>query len=535
MTVYGLPKPKNHKVAYLPFPISTFAPSAVDPNGALGYTDSVHFDAFWDLMDAIQLHGYMRAAMSVIGRSTIGAGWSLVQDEDAPSKGTERQRKRLLQFYTMPFKQWDNIKDFQSLNFKIMIAAMYLKYFGQAAFHILRNEAGAAIGFDHLPGYVVPNVDAQGKFKSPAFYQYPTRNPADRVEFVDQKDIIFITNPDWTGIPTGGTDMEALTDFALPIDMYLQLAAREYMKNRDKPEAFYVLPADVSDEAFDAFAAAIQARYAGPANVGRSPITVSGDLDIKELSRLPADLPYQQARQDTRQELLAVSGVTGAKMGLTDSLSSANLREARREFHETSMIPLFRLLETALYEQVHIREFSIYGWVFKFNNPDFLTLVERATVDMRYQGMGVLSPNEIRRDSLGKPPRKDDYGDRYADQAARDGTQNSNPQGSPPEGREQRPDSPSQTGEPTLDNQDPPRGDQHDDTTQRDLLDELRKWEDFQIKRVNKGGARSFVPHAIPDFLADAIQDDLSNKHDQKQVRAYFASVRALIREESNL
>ena len=213
-----------------------------------------------------------------------------------------------------------------------MLGAMYLKYFGRAAYQILRNADNQAIGLDFLPGYVVPNVDAKGRFLNPAFIQYPTRNLNDKVAFRDPRDIVYITNPDWQGYPTGGSDVEALSEFAFPLDLYLQVAAREYMKNRDKPEAFYILPSDTSEEAFDAFVMALEAKYTGPTNVGRSPIAVQGDLEIKELSKLPADLPYQEARSDTRQELLAVSGVAGAKLGITESLSSANLREAAANF-----------------------------------------------------------------------------------------------------------------------------------------------------------------------------------------------------------
>ena len=539
MTVYGLGQPKSNKVAVIPIEVPRPTDGLTPYKGKMAALELRRFNQFWDLMDAVQVHGYIRAAMSVIGRSTVGAGWSLVKSDEFASEATERQRKRLLQFYTMPTKKWDNVKDFQSNVYKIMIGAMYLRYFGQCAFQIIRNEEGRAVGFDHLPGYVAPNVDNNGYFKRPAFIQYPYRDPSIKVEFESARDIVYIVNPEWTGLPTGGTDIEALSDFAIPIDLYLQLAAREYMKNRDKPEAFYVLPSDISDEAFDAFTKALEARYAGPTNIGRSPITVAGELEVKELSKLPADLPYQEARKDTRQELLAVSGVAGAKLGLTDSLSQANLREARREFHESTMEPLFRLIEVALYEQVHMREFGISGWLLKFNNPDFLNAVEKATVHMRYHDMGVYSPNEIRND-LGRPARKDEWGDKYVDQTAAEEKEQAredaqNRQGNPPEGREQNPDAPSQTGEPTLDDQDPPRGDQHDDTTQRALFEELRQWHNFVINRIKRGKVnREFGCSVIPDYLYDAIQDGLRKVTTVEEARAYFAQVETMLREAAD-
>lgn len=483
------------------------------------------FALFWDLMDTIDIHGYLRAAMGVIGRSTVGAWWSLVEVEDAgPPK--QLHKKRLREFYEYKYRSWDNINDYQSFVQKLMIAAMYLRYFGRCAFKINRSLGGSALGLDFLYGYVVPNVDKNGYFKSPAFIQYPTKNPLDKVEFESPDDIVYITNPDWRGSVAGGSDIESLSDFAVPIDLYLQVAAREYLRNRDKPEAFYILPADVDDEAFDDFVKALEEKYAGPSNVGRSPIAVAGELDIKELSRLPADLPYQQARGDTRDEVLSTAGVAGAKLGLTASLSSANLREVRREFHESTMIPLFRLLEVGLYEQVHIREFAVTAWALKFNNPDFLTAVERATVHMRYHDMGALNPNEIRGE-IGRKPRKDPGGDEYVDVSAR-----SNNQGSPPEGREERPDAPSQTGEPTTDSDDPVRGDQHDDTTQR-VLDGLSAWRSFVKGRMRRNRSlRMFVDDSIPSYLAEAVQAELEKCDSVAALDAVFDSVVDLIEEK---
>lgn len=488
------------------------------------------FHLFWDLMDTIEAHGYLRASMSIIGRSTIGTWWKLVENQEAQASATERKKNRLYRFYNFDGRSWDNIKDFHTFAHKILLAAMYLRYFGQAAFYIVRNKEGVAIGLDTLYGFVQPNVNSEGFFQSPAFYQYPTRNPADRVSFESPRDIVFITNPDWKGYPSGGTDIESLSQFTLPTDIYLQTIAREYLKNRDRPEHLYILPSDISDEAFNDFSNMIATRYAGPKNVGKAPIVVQGDLEVKELSKMPADLPYQEARAAAREELLSVSGVSGAKLGLTSSLSAANFREARREFHETEMLPLFTLIEQALYDQIHLREFKIKGWLFKFNNPDFLTAVEKATVHMRYHSIGVLSSNEIRSD-LGRRPREDEGGDAYVDPNL-DDSPTGGEQGSPPEGREDNPDSPSHVGEPTLDDQDPPRGDQHND---EGLRLALRDWEQYSVSRIRRGKKfRKFYSEEIPACLADAIQAQLENVGNIQGVRNIFSEVRHLIEEEEN-
>jgi HK97 family phage portal protein len=494
------------------------------------YPSIKKFYEFWDFMDAIHVHGYTRAAMSVIGRSAIGAWWGLRKHGEFGKRAREIQRKRLYSFYMMAENRaWNNIKDFQHLAYKLLIGVMYLRYFGQAAYQIVRNGMDQPIGLDFLPGLVVPNVDERGNFKEPAFVQYISRDPKKKVEFNDPRDVVFIATPDWEGSAIGSSDIEALANFAMPLDIYLQTAATSYMENRDVPEAIFQLSGDISDEAFDAFVKELKERFTGPSNLGRSPIAVKGELDVKELRSMPSALPYQDARDDTRKEILSVSGTSGSKLGLTEEMTNSNLREMRREFHETTMIPFFRFIELAFYEQVHVREFDIEGWEFKFNNPDFLNAVERATVDMRRHQMGAMNPNEIRY-QLGMAPRKDELGDMYYDQFQlfMQEQMPTEPQGSPPEGREPEPDDPSQVGEPDTDADDPERGDQHDDTGGEDraLVSALRRWRAFAIKRVKRGRKiRLYESDEIPETLRSIIQNYLENARTIGEVVRLFDGV----------
>lgn len=485
------------------------------------------FNQFWELMSAIKQHGYLRAAISVVGKSAVGSWWYLAKHPEAKSEPPDLQRRKLMEFYSFKNKDWTNIKDYQNFAHKLMIAVMYLRYFGQAGFHILRDGNDRPVGMDFLPGMIVPNVDESGNFKDgPAFIQFPTSDPMTQVHFKNPRDLVYITNPDFEGSPLGGTDIRSIADLTLPLDFYLMTSAREYMKNRDRPEVVYMLSEDISDEGFDQFVQEIQARHGGAANTGRSAIAVQGEFDVKELRPLPDGLPYQESRVQAREEELAVAGVSGTKLGLTDSLSSANMRESRREYHETQMEPLFRMIEVAFYEQIHEREFAYDGWEFKFNTPDFLTQVEKATVHMRYHSMGVLNPNEIRQE-LGKDERED--GDLFIDQM--EAQEATNPQGSEPGGREEEPDSPSNTGEPTLDDQDPPRGDNHDDETRQDsallvqVVDELKTWRSFAKKRAKSGKPiRDFNTDVLPIDISELINYEVHKAETPEEIDHVFQS-----------
>lgn len=498
--------------------------------GAKGTVNNVErFMEFWALMDAVQKHGYIRAAIGVIGRSSVGSWWSLVKHTEYGDLGTEIERRLLYDFYIHRYRSWTSVLDYQNIATKLMMGIMYLRYFGQAAYHILRDASGRPVGMDFLHGLVLPNFDSTGTFVQPAFVQFPSRNPRDRIEFPNQRDIIYMVNPDWEGDPSGGTDMESLATFTLPLDIYLMTGAREYLRNRDKPEVVYELSPDLSDEAFDDFVAEMGSRHAGPLNMGRNPIAVQGDFKVHELRPLPKELPYQQSRKDSRDEELAVIGVNGAKLGIVEEQTGTAFRELRKEFHETGLSPLQVIFELFLYEQLHVREFNAPGWIFKFNSPDFLTAVERATVHMRYRQMGVLSPNEIRHE-LGRRPRLDEGGDQYSVPVGQDvegGMDNGTGQpGSTPEGRPIEPDDPSQIGAPSDNDADPVRGDGHDEETRSLMASELRAWKRFVLRRLERNKTmRSFETRYIPKDIADAIQRVIDGASQPDEVAAVFREV----------
>lgn len=494
------------------------------------------YNQFWDLMDVIEQHGYLRASISAVGRGAIGAWWTIAEHPLYMGEGDESDKKKLYEFYSSNRRNWDNIKDFQSMAYKIVAASMYLKYFGQAAFYIVRNKRGTPISLDFLHGLIVPNVDSNGYFKSPAFFQFTEREALKRIEF-SSDEVIFISNPDLRGNPMGGSDAESLTQFSLPTDIYLMAAARNYLQNAENPEAIWELPENITDEAFNDFAEVIAQRYRGATNAGKNPIVVSGELNFRELRRMPEDIPYADSRTIARNEIIATSGSSGIKLGLSDGQSQSNMREFRQEFLESTLIPIFQQLEVAFYEQVHRRQFNIKEWMFKFNHPDFLTAVERATVHMRYIQTGVKSPNEVRAEE-GLAPRAG--GDKFADPTT------NNQQGSPPEGREERPDKPSNTGEPTLDDQDPPRGDQHDDPSRPrnlslsmdkdSLVDELYTMRDFTVGRIKKGmSLREFNSDILPKEVVDLANDFILRKEwsidEIDDIKQYFNDAIDLVKE----
>jgi hypothetical protein len=408
---------------------------------------------------------------------------------------------------------------------------MYLKLFGQVAYHIVRNTKGDPVSMDHIPAFMVPQVDERGNFQNPAFKAYPLTGETQSVDYPDQMDIVYIVNPDFGGSPMGASDLVSLSDFIFPIDIYLQLLARSYLENNTRPELIYQLPESISEENFADFVEEVTARWRGPQNAGRTPIVVQGDFKVHQLGDLPDALPYNESREATRDEEFAVTGVNGPKVGLIEGVSASGMKESRREFHETVMEPLFTVLEESFYWQICVRLFGYRDWRFRFNSPDFLTALERATVDLRYYTANSKTPNEIR-EGLDMQDRPSD-GDLFLDELkAKQGEEIEDPgepQGSPVDGREQEPD---EGQPPEEDEDDPERGDGHNTRT-RSLLKEVRAWKRFAKNRLGQANARQFNPEYLDDTSAHVIQQQLETAVTVEDVDRVFTVVLDILGEDN--
>ena len=91
-------------------------------------TTKTNLTAMQDLYSLIDSHGYLRAAISVMGRSAVGAWWTLTAHKEANSP-KELHRKKLYRFFAEPPGTWTNINDYYSIAYKIAIGVMYFKLF----------------------------------------------------------------------------------------------------------------------------------------------------------------------------------------------------------------------------------------------------------------------------------------------------------------------------------------------------------------------------------------------------------------------
>ena len=372
------------------------------------------------LKNAALHHSWTRASAISIGRAAIGGGFTFVRH---PIYGTDISEKRQKEidkimvdinnaFFAAP-KKIKYIQDTMGLSSKMYYTANSFVLYGQFTWEKIRDRnSGKMIGFDVLPGVTMPNVDDNGKFLDPAYYFRPW-NSQSIVEY-KARDLMFVTNPGLDLSIFGSTDYDSLSDNTIPSDLYAAKAYKFQFENINAPyNGVWVVDPSTSEQDYADFLAMLANRYTGIEAFGSNPLVIRGQAKFEEhRSRSNDDAPYLEGRRYNQEEISAVTGVSSAKLGITDNASKTNHRELRREFHENTLRPVFQFIEEGIYNQIMVQEFDLPEYKLAFNRPDLSTALEEATILGRYVQNGVITPNEAR-SSIGKQLRSDPYGDKF--------------------------------------------------------------------------------------------------------------------------
>jgi HK97 family phage portal protein len=485
------------------------------------------------LRRAADIHSWTRATVSVIARSAVGGGISITRHpvygrfiaSDITEEQIWNQLEPVYDFFYGVKEEYNYFQDMTTLSQKLYYTVLSFFLYGQAAWHLRRDENGNLYDFDILAGVVFPNVKPDGRFMNPA-YTFRPWNSRESYDIKNPNDVLYIS---WPGIDFsiyGSSEYKASSETAIPADLYASNAYKSHFENMNAPyNGVWTVDPNTSEEEFYAFLKLLNSRYSGAENWGRNPLVIKGQAEFKETrSRTNDDAPYLQGRTFNQEEISAVAGVPGAKLGLAGQTTKSNYREQRREFHETTLRPIFEMLEQAIYQQIFVRGFGIKSWMLSFNNPDFTNALEDASINTRYVNYSVMTPNEARA-RLGLPLRQDAGGDSFfvpsnmvnsfqsdvvtgEENSTRDDGSNSEPRDSTHDAV----DMPSNE-KPTV---------AEDEKFLDDMLDELRKWKKFKIRTVdNKRVARDFVTEVIPKEIAEQIRNAVIDK-DREEIRFIF-------------
>lgn len=447
---------------------------------------------YWDIEDAVRSVPALRSDVATVGKNLIGPGFRFVKVEGYEDEATDEALETLKRFYGIGVKKtYKNIKDYYETSSKFYATAVKLAMGNACAWEVRRDVLFRdPISFDCIPGYVEPQYDSTGTLASPAFRQYLSISGLSYVTWDDPNDIVFFCRPDFGGLAFS-SDLEALTRFTLPADIYAALSWLAMHKNRNAPlDGIWVADPGMSDDDYDELQKFLMGRYGGASNYAKSPILSRGGVDFKRISRAQDELPYKEGRDWARQEMAGVTGVPGSKVGITSEMSRANSREAKRDYHETTMEPLQLMISEVTYQQVHIRLFDIRGWKIQFGNPMFVNEIEQASIDRTYYNIGAVNANELR-ERDGKDPYNG--GEQYFIPS------NIMPvNGRPANEIPNQEEKPAKEGPDTSQTTRPVRADEQMATPEA-IKAELLRWRKFALARSEKGKpSRIFESQIIP-------------------------------------
>lgn len=498
-------------------------------------------------------HSWTHATAISIGRAAIGGGYSFVRHpifgkEISPARQKEIDKIMVdvnKVFFAAPEKT-KYIQDTNGLSAKIYYTANSFVLYGQFTWEKVRDRnTGKMVGFDALPGITMPNVDANGKFQTPAYYFRPW-NSQTVVEY-KVRDLMYVTNPGLDMSIFGSSDYDALSDNTVPSDIYASKAYKLQFENINAPyNGVWVVDPSTSEQDYLDFLAMLSNRYTGIESFGANPLVIKGQAKFEEhRSRSNDDAPYLEGRRYNQEEISAVTGVSSAKLGITDNASKTNHRELRREFHENTLRPVFQFIEDGIYAQIMCQEFDLPEYKLAFNRPDLSTALEEATILGRYLQNGIMSPDEARA-ALGKASRTDEYGSKFfipssgawvsSDNIVETPMQTVSPSSGGIDANaesatdkqnvsEQKVPTPEGGSKSQFSNQRAPADDAiYRNKSESDIIAELRRWKRYEQKRADKPRSRDFVVEFIPVEMSELIKTSIETIESQ-DIGVFFDQV----------
>ena len=375
--------------------------------------DSIHGRILYSsLIDVAREHPHLRSTINKIGMSAVSGGFDIEKFGGDRYRRNNRQRNAILRFLYPQGDaiDWSYYQSGISTESKIyQTAALFLM--GPVAWEILRNPFGKAIGFDIIWGYVEPNYDDAGKFKSPAYIQYLGDRYLEASTWKNPRDIVYYAFPDLCG-KAWGTPLESLLPRTLPSDVAAQEAYLSLHTMSNAPQhGLWMVSPKVDDDDYDMFVAMLLSQQTGASNFGRTPVAIRGQVEWVPYQRKDDKMPYADGRNFASDEISETTGVPASVAGRTVGIDTRSVTQQRWLFHELTTKPLCALIGSTFRQQVCLREFDAPGWWLAFKHPQLLTQLELVSVARSARQWGLVNTNEGRA-LIGHPPIEEDWADR---------------------------------------------------------------------------------------------------------------------------
>lgn len=245
------------------------------------------------------------------------------------------------------------------------------------------------------------------------------------------------------------------------------------------PAGIVTLPDTITDADYERIKREWKASYGGTQR--RTAFLRGSSVTWQSIAHSQTDLDYQRGREANRDEILNIFGVPVGMV--SDNTTEANAKVAERTFIERTLYPKLVRLQAVM--TAELLPFWERGAVAAFD--DIRPTDRRMQIDEMQAALPVMSVNEVRARYYSLPPVR--WGE-VSTEAIKSAPV-------------------------------PVPADDHSA-----VLDELRAWEKFTLRRLGREDVRPFTVEQVPDADAVEISARLVTADDADAIKAVFRAVR---------
>lgn len=348
-------------------------------------------------------HVWTRAGIDKIAKVAKRQAWDIV-----PAKGyaiekdeinQNPQRRQLINALNNPNGR-------ESFNAMLWKTFARLRLFHESFWQIQYDNNNVWEAFWVIEGDIKYLIDEHGNFKDEK-KAYEEKGRHGQLSNFAYWEVVDFVLPSVMGGVRGMSDLEAL-EISTKTDLYSAIWNKVFFENSTQKPGAWVLPQGLSDAEARRNRAEIESKMSRKEGFYKEPVVVEGDVDWKDFGVSQKDSEFLEGRGFARDEHLAILGVPGGRLGLTEKVNRSNMESQQDNFIMDEIIPL----QEAVEERVNMFFKEILGineWEFKFKQYKFRRIRESLQTINTLGKYEAIRKNEAR-NMVGLPPLTDEEG-----------------------------------------------------------------------------------------------------------------------------
>jgi HK97 family phage portal protein len=239
----------------------------------------------------------------------------------------------------------------------------YYAYFGIAFIYKIRMDNKRLIALQPLPS---DRVQMNPALLAKGIIAWQLNNGAGLIDLPDDDLIVWMDDEFIDSYYTGGSKINHLL-FSVANKNGADRFNKSTIENGGEFKGVLYTEQRLGEADIDLYQKQLKKRYGGADNAGKTAVLGSG-LKYEKTGATIAEMAFDKLQQVSREEVLAIFKVPPVELGLTDSVNYANAKEQRKLFWETTLVPTFDSLASAISRDVLQKEFkTTYEYYFDYS------------------------------------------------------------------------------------------------------------------------------------------------------------------------